>query len=437
MTTDSSLQQAQLTVRHGLWKRALLHGLKSLRHGSLLLTDTDGTLMFGEGAITGDGAPTAHIVVHSTAFYRRVALGGTVGAGESYMDGDWDCDDLVGLVRLFALNVDSLDRVDGLGTLSVQLKNWLLHVVRRNSKGGSRRNVAAHYDLSNEFFATFLDQRMMYSAAIFEHEDDSLESASEAKLERLCRKLELGADDHLLEIGSGWGGLAVYAAKKFGCQVTTTTISPAQHAAATQRVADAGLQGRVRVLLKDYRDLEGTYDKLVSVEMVEAVGHEYLAQYFAVVDRLVKPSGLIALQAITIEDRRYQQALNSVDFIKKHIFPGSFIPCVSELVNSAAKHTQAVLVNLEDIGLDYAWTLREWRRRVQQRREQIIALGFDERLLRMWEFYLAYCEGGFLERSISDVQMVFAKPAYRGRPWRSELDLSASPARRGPVRDAA
>ena len=419
MNMQANHLRAPAGLGHGVWKRMVVHGLQALQQGSLILTDAEGTLVFGQQAET---APSAHIVVHRPSFFRRVALGGTVGAGEAYMDGDWDCDDLVALVRLFALNENSLGQMDGSRTFSIQLKNWLGHLSRRNSKRGSRRNIAAHYDLSNEFFATFLDDRMMYSSAVFARDDQSLEDASAAKLERLCRKLELTPQDHLLEIGSGWGGLAVYAARNFGCRVTTTTISPAQHRAAVARVAEAGLQHRVEVLLKDYRELEGCYDKLVSVEMVEAVGHEFLPQYFDVINRLVRPDGLIAIQAITIEDRRYRQALNSVDFIKKHIFPGSFIPCISELVNASATCTDAVVVNLEDIGFDYALTLREWRKRVGDARQEILDLGFDERLLRMWDFYLAYCEGGFLERSISDVQLVLAKPAYRGRPWRSPLD---------------
>jgi cyclopropane-fatty-acyl-phospholipid synthase len=338
------------------------------------------------------------------------------------MDGGWECDDLASLIRILVINRDALARLDGANTLLTQCRDMLAHLTRRNSRRGSRRNIEAHYDLSNAFFETFLDQRMMYSAAVFEAPGMSLEAASIAKLERLCRKLELDPGDHLLEIGSGWGGLAVHAAAHFGCRVTTVTISPAQQQAAQARVQAAGLEDRVSVLLSDYRDVRGSYDKLVSVEMVEAVGHDYLDGYFRVLDRLLKPGGLLALQAITIEDRRYREAVRSVDFIKKHIFPGSFIPSVSRLVASAARHTDTVLVNLEDIGLDYAATLREWRRRFEARREDILALGFDERFLRMWRFYLAYCEGGFQERAISDVQMLFAKPGYRAQPWRASVD---------------
>ncbi|MEZ5558598.1 MAG: cyclopropane-fatty-acyl-phospholipid synthase family protein [Pseudomonadales bacterium] len=416
MTTEILGADRSGSAPHGLFPRALHRVLGRLQQGTLTLQDGSARYRFGDGS-----EPRATVQVRRSEFYRRLVLGGSVGAGEAYMDGDWTCDDLVSLVRLLARNASVLEQMDGIGSIAVQAANLLQHLTRRNSRAGSRRNIQAHYDLSNAFFATFLDGHMMYSAAVYERPGASLEEASEAKLERVCRKLELGPDDHLLEIGTGWGGLAVYAARRFGCRVTTATISPAQHAAAQERVRAAGLEHRVEVLLRDYRDLQGRYDKLVSVEMVEAVGHQYLDQYFATLDRLVRPGGLIVLQAITIEDRRYRQALRSVDFIKKHIFPGSFIPSVSALVASAAAHTDAVLVNLEDIGLDYARTLREWRMRADARREAILALGFDERFLRMWRFYLAYCEGGFLERAISDVQLVFAKPGYRSQPWRAAL----------------
>ena len=400
----------------GWFARRIHAALKPILQGSLRLVDGNSDVTFGSGV------PRATVTVHASRFYRRVAIGGTLGAGESYMDGDWECDDLVTLVRILLANRESLQSLDGRRTLGSQLASLVAHLGRPNSRHGSRRNVAAHYDLSNDFFQTFLDERMMYSSAVYEPGMASLEAASTAKLERLCRKLELGPGDHLLEIGSGWGSLAVYAAQQFGCRVTTVTLSPAQHVAAVARVQHAGLDDRVTVRLCDYRDLDGCYDKLVSVEMVEAVGHEYLEGYFGKLGRLLRPGGLMALQAITIEDHRYRQALRSVDFIKKHVFPGSFIPSVSRLVSAAAATTDTVLVNLEDIGHDYARTLSEWRRRTETHRDDIVALGFDERFLRMWRFYLAYCEGGFLERAISDVQLLFAKPGYRGRPWRAALD---------------
>lgn len=399
----------------GPWRALLLRALGRLSNGSLELTERGAGMQFGHGT------PRARVRVNRPAFYRRMVLGGALGAAESYVDGDWDCDDLVALVRLFSVNRDALEKVNGLGSLALRLINLLQHMTRHNSVSGSRRNIHEHYDLSNDFFATFLDRRMMYSSAVFESRESTLDEASTAKLERLCRKLELRPTDHLLEIGTGWGGLAIYAADRYGCRVTTTTISQAQHDEAVRRVAEAGLQDRVTVLLEDYRNLRGTFDKLVSVEMVEAVGHQYLDQYFDICGKLLGHDGIMVLQGITIEDRRYQRALRTVDFIKKHIFPGSFIPSVSALVSAAARNSDMVVLNLEDIGLDYAATLRAWRDRFEANRNLVLGMGFDERFVRMWRFYLAYCEGGFRERAISDVQLIFAKPGYRGRAWRADL----------------
>jgi cyclopropane-fatty-acyl-phospholipid synthase len=293
--------------------------------------------------------------------------------------------------------------------------------LRKNTRGGSRRNIAEHYDLGNDLFELFLDSRMMYSSAIYARDDEDLEVASVRKLDRICHKLDLQPSDHLLEIGSGWGGFAIHAAGQYGCRVTTTTISAEQHALARQRVADAGLSDRVTVLLEDYRDLSGQYDKLVSIEMVEAVGHHFLDQYFAVLSQRLKPNGLALIQAITIEDHRYKQALKSVDFIKRHVFPGSFIPSVGALVGSAAQRTDMKLVHLEDIGPSYALTLREWHRRFLARLDEVRALGYPERFVRLWRWYLAYCEGGFLERTIGDVQLLFAKPGNRRNQYLPDL----------------
>ena len=377
----------------------------------------DGEVTLAEGATTtvhGDGLPRVRIEVHRPAFYRRVILGGVLGAAESYIDGDWDCDDLVGLVRLVAHSRHAQQAVDGQrGRIASCIDRWQ-HQRRRNTRRGSASNIAAHYDLGNEFFRLFLDERMMYSCALYEHATASLDAASTAKLDLLCRKLRLEPHDHLLEIGGGWGGLAVFAAKRHGCRVTTATLSPAQHAHTVSLVREQGLEDRVEVLLRDYRDLDGQFDKLVSVEMIEAVGHRFLPDYFRACARLLKPDGLMALQVITIRDQRYRQALRHVDFIKKYIFPGGFIPCISVLVENAARQCDAVLVHLDDLGEDYAHTLRAWRERFDAQAEAIKSLGFDERFRRMWRFYFCYCEGGFLERAISDVQMLFAMPGYRG-----------------------
>ena len=405
--------QALSTRPPSVWERLVLRSLTNLQSGCLRVN------VAGRSMEYGAGQPRVQISVLDERFFKRVCLGGSIGAGESYMDGDWVCSDLVGLMRIMAANIQALDQIDSGTSWLRSLANTVEHAFNRNSLTGSRRNIAQHYDLSNEFFSTFLDERMMYSSAFYTDDKMDLASASTAKLERLCQKLELKPSDHLLEIGTGWGGLAIYAAKHFGAQVTTTTISAEQHAEATRRVMDAGLEDRVTVLMKDYRQLESTYDKVVSVEMVEAVGHQYLDQYFSQCSKLLKPGGLFVLQAITIEDHRYESAAQSVDFIKKHIFPGGFLPSVSRMVRAVADNTRCVLVNLEDLGYDYALTTRAWREKTLQQSDAIRQLGFDDRFIRMWEFYLAYCEGGFLERAISNVQMVFAKQGYTGQPFRA------------------
>jgi cyclopropane-fatty-acyl-phospholipid synthase len=317
------------------------------------------------------------------------------------------------LVRLLVRN---RDRLDAMETGTARLGGWLmkgLHALSRNTRRGSRRNIAAHYDLGNPLFALFLDANLMYSSAIFRDAGESLETASERKLERICRKMGLGPQHHVVEIGTGWGGFALHAAGRHGCRVTTTTLSREQHDLARQRIAEAGLADRVDVVMKDYRDLEGRYDRLVSIEMIEAIGHQYLDTYFGKVASLLKDDGMALIQAITIEDHRYAQALKSVDFIKRHIFPGSFIPSVGAMTGAIARASDLRLFNLEDIGPSYALTLRAWRQRFMARLPEVRALGYDERFIRMWEFYLAYCEGGFIERSIGDVHLWLTRPGAR------------------------
>ena len=392
-------------------RRAVHRALNAITDGTLIVSD------HGETAF-GAGEPVVRLAVHNHAFYRSLVFAGSVGAGESYMDGHWDCDDLTALVRIMARNRAALDRLDSKAAAPTALLAAIAHAWRRNTRMGSRRNVKAHYDLGDDLFRLFLDDRMMYSSAVFDTGDESLEQASEAKLLRMGRKLDLQAHDHLLEIGTGWGGLAVFAAERFGCRVTTTTISKAQYDYTRRVVAERGLGSCVEVLSNDYRSLTGRYDKLVSVEMVEAVGHQYLDTYFQTCARLLRPDGLMAMQAIVIRDANYRQALKRADFIKRYIFPGGFIPSNSVLA-AAAGRANLALVNLEDLGGDYARTLRDWRLRLDANQLHARALGYDDRFLRMWRFYFAYCEGGFLERTISDVQMLFAMPGYRGRPWRA------------------
>jgi cyclopropane-fatty-acyl-phospholipid synthase len=389
------------------WLRGrLVAQLQPMRAGRLTLHDACGSIVIG----AADSELRVSVQVRSGAFYRAVAARGSIGAGEAYMAGDWQCDDLVALVRILVRNRTLLDGVErGLARLG----GWLLrgaHAMRRNTLAGSRRNIAAHYDLGNDFFGLFLSADLMYSSACWAEGADTLEAASARKLDRICRRLRLGPADHVLEIGSGWGGFALHAATHFGARVTTTTISAEQCALARARVARAGLARRITVLQEDYRALRGQHDKLVSIEMVEAIGAPYLEAYFGQLGRLLRPNGLALLQAITIEDHRYTQALNSVDFIKRHVFPGSFIPSLQALLSAKTASSDLALVELEDFGLSYARTLQEWRLRFLRQLPAVRRLGFDEPFIRMWEFYLAYCEGGFRERSIGVAHLLFAKP---------------------------
>ena len=401
-------QPVAFSALERLLRRQVFGQLEQLRVGRVVLEDACGSAQFGPA-----GEPAVRIEVRSPRFYQAVASGGSVGAGEAYMAGHWSSDDLVGLVRTLVRNRELLDGMEmGMARFGAwALRGW--HRLRRNSEAGSRRNIAAHYDLGNDFFSLFLSGDQMYSSAYWVDAGDNLETASRRKLDLVCSRLRLSAGDHLVEIGGGWGGLAVHAAEHYGCRVTTTTISREQYRAACDRSARAGVADRVTVLLEDYRNLTGSYDKLVSIEMLEAVGAQYLDTYFAKVGRLLKPGGLALLQAITIEDHRYQQALRAVDFIKRHVFPGSFIPSVAAILAAKTRASDLALVELEDFGLSYARTLAAWRERFRSRLPQVRALGFDERFVRMWDFYLAYCEGGFRERSIGVAHLLFAKPGDR------------------------
>lgn len=391
------------------WLRnALLARLSALKHGSIVIEDAMGEERLG--AATAPSDLQICVRVHDMGFYRAVAAHGSVGAGEAYRQGLWQCDDLVGLVRLLVRN---RDLVDAMETGAARLRGWTLrvwHALQVNTRRGSRRNIAAHYDLGNDFFALFLSQDLMYSSACWQGEDDTLEAASTRKLDRICQRLRLSPNDRLIEIGTGWGGLALHAARHYGCHVTTTTLSREQYAYAAARVSEAGLEDRITLLNEDYRDLEGRYDKLVSIEMIEAVGAEFLDEYFGKLGSLLEPHGLALVQAITIEDHRYRQALRAVDFIKRYIFPGSFIPSIEAMMNSKARSSDLALVHLEDFGHSYALTLRAWRERYLTRLNEVRDQGYDEPFMRGWEFYLAYCEGGFLERSIGVSQLLMTKP---------------------------
>lgn len=398
----------------GLLKRGLLRQLAHLRHGQLTLVEAGERQLFGQ--------PDAHahlraeIQVHDEAFWPMVAGNGSIGAGEAYMQGYWSSPDLTAVIRLFVVNLDVLDGLEGgLARLGRPLLHGL-HWLNRNTRRGSRKNIAAHYDLGNALFEQLLDSTMMYSAAMFRSAEDSLEQAQLYKLQRICEKLDLQPDDHLLEIGTGWGSMALYAASHYGCRVTTTTLSREQYEYTRQRIEAQGLQDRITLLLKDYRDLEGQYDKLVSIEMIEAVGHRYLPTYFRQCARLLKDDGLMLLQSITIRDQRYEQAKGSVDFIQRYIFPGGALPSLQVLLENVGRDTDLNLHHMEDFGLHYARTLRLWHDNLRRARHSLEQLGYDEQFYRLWEFYLCYCEGGFLERSIGAAQLLLAKPGARPEP---------------------
>jgi cyclopropane-fatty-acyl-phospholipid synthase len=398
-----------------LARGVVLRLLSRIRGGELVLVEDSTVMSFGERVSARPLKAVLH--VHSPRFYRQLGRG-SLGLGEGYVDGLWDCDDLVALARIAALNVGALDRLRrAFAPVLIPVQRsarWLA----RNTPGRSREQIAAHYDLGNELFSQFLDPTMMYSCAVFESPSATLEEASLAKLERVCAKLELRPEDHVLEIGTGWGGFAVYAARRYGCRVTTTTISAEQHSYASERVREAGLQERVRVLLDDYRDRstidrQGRYDKLVSIEMIEAVGWQYFPTFFRRCSELLKEDGAMLLQAIVIDDRAYEVEKAGRSFMNTHIFPGGCLPSLEVIGRSIARVTDLRQVHLEDMTAHYATTLQRWRERFLDATERLSEFGYDERFRRLWELYLSYCEGGFRERRIQDVQLLLAKPRFR------------------------
>lgn len=404
----------------GAWlRRLVLRQLQGLRHGRLVIREGDECLAFGQR----DAELAGEIQILDPAVWGLVACNGSIGAGEAYIHGYWSSPELTRVIRVFVANLEVLDSMErGLALLFGRPLMLALHWLNRNTRAGSQRNIAAHYDLGNALFEQLLDPTMMYSAAQFQSPDDSLEQAQLNKLERICQKLRLRADDHLLEIGTGWGGMAIYAAQHYGCRVTTTTLSREQYQYTARRIAELGLEQRVTLLLKDYRDLDGQYDKLVSIEMIEAVGHRFLPTYFRQCARLLKDDGLMLLQAITIRDQRYERARRSVDFIQRYIFPGGALPSVQRMLEIVARDTDMNLHHMEDFGQHYARTLRLWHDNLRRARTRLEQLGYDEPFYRLWEFYLCYCEGGFLERSIGTAQLLLAKPSAFPEPLLGRFD---------------
>ena len=392
-------------------KSQILNKLQQLEIGRLRIVDGNEVHDFGQAA--ENATISTHIQVHDARFYGEIAFGGSIGAGEAYMLGYWSADNLIDVIRLMCLNQSVMDNLEGGYHWLTKPILRVLHWLNSNTTEGSRKNIAAHYDLGNSLFELFLDPTMMYSSAIFNAHTPTLQAASELKLKTICEKLDLQPTDHVLEIGTGWGGFAIYAATHYGCKVTTTTISQQQYQLAKQRVQSSGLDDHITLLLDDYRHLEGRYDKLVSIEMIEAVGYQFYDTYFAKISSLLKPEGLALIQAITIADQRYESAKKSVDFIQRYIFPGSCIPSTTAMLNSITNVSDMRLYDLEDIGPHYATTLRIWRENFFAHIDQVRRLGYSEEFIKMWEFYLCYCEGGFAERALGDVHLLLTKPGNR------------------------
>ncbi|KFZ31978.1 cyclopropane-fatty-acyl-phospholipid synthase [Pseudidiomarina salinarum] len=404
MTSDD------LSLLDNLARKAVLKLLSGIREGYLVIRE-EGSRVAGFG--NKNDELRAEVDVLKPEFYRKMLLGGSIASGELYIDQAWTTPDLTAVIQIFARNLPALDAFEAKFSWVLLPVQRLQHWRRSNSKQQAKENISSHYDLGNDLYEAFLDPEMQYSSAVYPDPTASLEEAQHNKLRRLCDSLELKPEDHLLEIGTGWGGLAIFAAKHYGCRVTTTTISEEQYKYAKERVEQEQLSDRITLLKKDYRDLTGQYDKLVSVEMIEAVGRKYMPTFFRTCSSLLKPDGKMALQAITIADQRMSSYAYSVDFIQKHIFPGGFLPSLTMMTEMYTNHTDLVVRQVDDIGFDYARTLRHWRQRFNASHPKLKEHGYDERFGRLWNYYLAYCEGGFLERTVSAVQLVASKPQCR------------------------
>jgi cyclopropane-fatty-acyl-phospholipid synthase len=391
-----------------LYKKITHQRLSQIKDGHIIIKDGESISKYGK-----QGNLSAKINVLDSVFYKNIILGGTIGASESFIRGEWSSSNLTNVIRVLARNTEAQDKLENFFTLLSQPFLKVMHKLNENSVRGSKKNISRHYDLSNDFFSLFLDKNMMYSSAIYKTRKTSLEDAAINKLDVICKKLKLKKTDHIIEIGTGWGGFAIYAVKNYGCKVTTTTISIEQYKFAKQKIKEAGLGRQINILLKDYRLLKGQYDKVVSIEMIEAVGYQFYDEYFKIISQLLKDDGDALIQAITIKDQRYSKAIKSVDFIQKYIFPGSCIPSITTIQNSLTNSTDLVINDVRDIGHHYARTLADWRKKFLKNKREIRKLGFDDKFLRMWLFYFAYCEGGFEEKVISDIHLHITKPGYR------------------------
>ena len=382
---------------------------KNLKPGHISVNDGDETFSFGDSS----SGESVSVDIHSQEFYVMTGSGGALGIAEAYVAGYWSSDDVVKLFQIILWNRDILLSLEKGFAKLVKPINKMIHRGRQNTLKGSKENILAHYDLSNDFYKLWLDPSMTYSCAFFNNDSVTLEEASIEKLDRICRKLDLSEDDSVLEIGTGWGSFSIHAAKNYGGKVTTTTISDAQFDYARSRIKDEGLESKITLINKDYRDLDGKYDKIVSIEMIEAVGYEYIPHYFSKLSSLLNNNGLVALQGITYNDQNFEVYKDSVDFIKKYIFPGSCLISIAQIIDVIKKDTDLAMVDMEDITKHYAVTLNRWRKNFMDVIPKVKEMGYSQAFINMWEFYFLYCEAGFSERNIGDVQMIFAKSGSR------------------------
>lgn len=417
LTPTFTAQQSRKTkcnTRRGSVSELLVRRyLRRLKEGEIELRHQDGR-RYSLGSPAEDGL-RARLTVRDSKFYRDLVRGGELGLAESRIAGHWSSHDMTSLLRIFCRNLPAAGRMETTISRMKRLAASCRHWLSGNTRRGSRRNIAAHYDLGNDFFSLFLDSSLMYSSALFDRDHTTLEEASRNRLDRICQRLDLQPGDHIVEVGTGWGGFALHAAQHYGCRVTTTTISRRQYELVGSRVGEAGLEDRITLLQQDYRNLRGTYDKLVSIEMIEAVGHGFLPQYFATCRNLLRPGGRMLIQAITMPDQRYDRYRRSIDFIRRYIFPGGHLPSVTAMQQAVARRTDLFLTSVDQFPESYARTLREWRRRFLERLDDVRQLGFDERFVRMWEYYLCYCEAAFLEKTVGVGHFVWERPGISGK----------------------
>ncbi|MBB1352146.1 MULTISPECIES: cyclopropane-fatty-acyl-phospholipid synthase family protein [unclassified Pseudoalteromonas] len=391
-----------------IYKKLVTKAFSSIETGQVILVDANERTVFGDPS----SALKATIIVNDKAMYKAFALSGSVGAGEAYILGHWSCDNLTSFIEIFAINEKQLDEFEKKFAFFSNIAHRFNHIKNKNSESGSKKNIVAHYDLGNDLYESFLSKEMLYSSAVYPTKEATLEEAQQYKLKRICEQVELQKNDSVIEIGTGWGAFAIYAATHYDCHVTTTTISDEQHDYVANKISELGLESKITLLKLDYRQLKGKYDKLVSIEMIEAVGHEYLPSFFTQCGELLKDDGAMLIQAITIGDQRYKHYLKNSDFIQQYIFPGGCLPSLNEMSEQIKNNTDMVIHTVNDIGAHYARTLADWRTRFIKSWPDLDRSKFDERFYRLWLFYFAYCEGAFRARATSTVHLMARKPRF-------------------------